>query len=131
MATKAHPGNFDCHANAEPHEPLFILLARDPLAAPLVAMWAAARTGDYASLDELQERLIDAAETKAPADFEKLHDAWHCAHAMDAYRAGQPYCRVCLCTEDFACERGCAWANAERTVCDNPRCVAAAKDASP
>lgn len=43
MGTKNNPGNFDCYANAEPDEPMFILLARDPLAPILVELWASLR----------------------------------------------------------------------------------------
>lgn len=31
MGTKNNPGAFDCYANAEPDEPMFVLLARDLL----------------------------------------------------------------------------------------------------
>jgi hypothetical protein len=31
MGTKSNPGPFDCYAKAEPDEPMFVLLARDPL----------------------------------------------------------------------------------------------------
>ena len=40
MGTKNNPGHFDCYANAEPDEPMFILLARDPDAPTLVELWA-------------------------------------------------------------------------------------------
>lgn len=40
MGTKLKPGTFDCYANAEPDEPMFTLLARDPMAAILVRLWA-------------------------------------------------------------------------------------------
>lgn len=40
MGTKAKPGTFDCYANAAPNEPMFILLARDPMAPLLIRMWA-------------------------------------------------------------------------------------------
>lgn len=40
MGTKQDPGKFDCYKNAEPDEPMFILLARDPLAPILVEAWA-------------------------------------------------------------------------------------------
>ena len=30
-----------------------------------------------------------------------------------------PTCRSCGCTEDFACEDGCAWANSDQTLCTN------------
>lgn len=43
MGTKNNPAPFDCYANAEPDEPMFILLARDRLAPSLVEMWAATR----------------------------------------------------------------------------------------
>lgn len=43
MGTKNNPGEFDCYANAEPDEPMFVLLARDPLAPLLVEMWAMMR----------------------------------------------------------------------------------------
>lgn len=46
MGTKNNPGNFDCYTNAEPDEPMFILLGRDPLAPALVKIWAAMRRGD-------------------------------------------------------------------------------------
>jgi hypothetical protein len=40
MGTKKHPGRFDCHANAKPDEPMFVLLGRDPMAGALVRVWA-------------------------------------------------------------------------------------------
>jgi hypothetical protein len=43
MGTKTNPGDFDCYARAEPDEPLFTLLGRDPLAGILVMIWAEAR----------------------------------------------------------------------------------------
>jgi hypothetical protein len=43
MGTKLSPGKFDCYAAAEPDEPMFILLARDPLAPILVEAWASLR----------------------------------------------------------------------------------------
>ncbi len=46
MGTKNQPGEFDCYANAEPDEPLFILLGRDKHAPTLVWLWAALRELD-------------------------------------------------------------------------------------
>lgn len=40
MGTKLKPGQFDCYENAAPDEPMFVLLARDPLAPILVRLWA-------------------------------------------------------------------------------------------
>ena len=63
MGTKNNPGDFDCYANAEPDEPMFILLGRDPIAPALVERWAAAR-----------EMLGD--------DPKKVAEAYECAEAM-------------------------------------------------
>jgi hypothetical protein len=43
MGTKNNPGAYDCYENAEPDEPMFILLARDAGAPALVEAWAMAR----------------------------------------------------------------------------------------
>jgi hypothetical protein len=44
MGTKQNPGPFDCYAAAAPDEPMFVLLARDPLAPALVREWARQRS---------------------------------------------------------------------------------------
>lgn len=41
MGTKNNPGEFDCYANAEPDEPMFVLLGRDRGAPAVVEMWCA------------------------------------------------------------------------------------------
>jgi hypothetical protein len=41
MGTKNNPGKFDCYANAEPDEPMFVLLGRDPTAPFVVTFWRA------------------------------------------------------------------------------------------
>ena len=46
MATKNNPGAFDCYANAEPDEPMFVLLGRDKHAPTLVWLWATLRELD-------------------------------------------------------------------------------------
>jgi hypothetical protein len=46
MGTKNNPGEFDCYANALPDEPMFVLLARDPLFFDLVLAWARNRARD-------------------------------------------------------------------------------------
>lgn len=40
MGTKNNPGNYDYYAKAKDDEPMFILLARDPMAPVLVRLWA-------------------------------------------------------------------------------------------
>ena len=66
MGTKNTPGRFDCYANAEPDEPMFILLGRDPMAGALVLEWA-----------ELRKARGE--------DPEKLAEAIACAEAMNAW----------------------------------------------
>jgi hypothetical protein len=43
MGTKKNPAKYDCYANADPNEPMFILLGRDLGAYALVEAWADAR----------------------------------------------------------------------------------------
>ncbi len=63
MGTKNKPGKFDCYDKAEPDEPVFVLLGRDPHASALVEMWANVR-------QELGE------------DPEKVAEARHCSDEM-------------------------------------------------
>jgi hypothetical protein len=67
MGTKNNPGPFDCYANAEPDEPMFILLGRDKHAPLLVELWAALR----------------ALNGESP---EKVKEALDCAEAMKSWR---------------------------------------------
>lgn len=66
MGTKNEPGAFDCYANAEPDEMMFVLLARDRLGGALVRVWAAAR------------------EAMGGEDAAKIEEARRCADVMDA-----------------------------------------------
>jgi hypothetical protein len=68
MATKNHPGTFDCYDKAHPDEPMFILLGRDPMAGALVREWVHWR----------------AATGEQPA---KLAEALRCAIDLDAWAA--------------------------------------------
>ena len=56
MGTKNRPGKFDCYTAAEPDEPMFVLLGRDPLAGALVRLWCVARDGtdEIAQINEAQ-----------------------------------------------------------------------------
>jgi len=40
MGTKKNPGKFDCYEKAKDDEPMFVLLARDPLFQELLELWA-------------------------------------------------------------------------------------------
>lgn len=55
MGTKNNPGQFDCYANAEPDEPMFVLLGRDKHAPTLVWLWAALRELDGEQTDVVSE----------------------------------------------------------------------------
>lgn len=68
MSTKLNPGAFDCYAAAAPDEPMFILLARDPLAPVLVDIWT-------------QLRML-----RTSPDLAKLAEAMDCAEAMRKWK---------------------------------------------
>lgn len=58
MGSKSKPGVFDCYANAEPDEPMFVLLGRDKCAPVLVQLWAEMRRvlgEDPAKVKEAEE----------------------------------------------------------------------------
>lgn len=46
MGTKKNPAKYDCYANADPNEPMFILLGRDFGAPVLIEKWALKREND-------------------------------------------------------------------------------------
>lgn len=69
MGTKNNPGKYDCYEKAEPDEPMFVLLGRDPMAPSVVMAWA-------------------AAEMDARGDSDKVQEAIACATAMDEWHAG-------------------------------------------
>lgn len=73
MGSKKNPGKFDCYEAAEDDEPMFVLLARDPLASALVVEWACRR----ATRDELPLSDHDAA---------KVVEARQCAADMEKWR---------------------------------------------
>jgi hypothetical protein len=88
MGTKDEPGKFDCYANAEPDEPMFVLLGRDPMAGALVREWARWRE----------------ATGEAP---EVVKEARDCAVMMDARataRGKHPVDHAYISLEDCAQE---------------------------
>ena len=76
MATKNDPGEFDCHAAADPDEPIFTLRARDPLAPALVRAWLAMRR---------VVRPMSAERDKA-RETRKRREAGALADAMELWR---------------------------------------------
>lgn len=73
MGTKNNPGTFDCYANAEPDEPMFVLLGRDPHAHYAVRQWAFAR-----------KAMIENG-AKPQSDMAMVDEAIECAEAMERY----------------------------------------------
>lgn len=72
MGTKNNPGKFDCYAAAEPDEPMFVLLGRDPVAGSLVRAWVRVR------------RVLGWGKP------EKMTEALECADAMDEWARRDP-----------------------------------------
>lgn len=75
MGTKNQPGSFDCYANADPDEPMFILLARDACAPAAVEKWI-----------EYREGLIRLG-VKPESDRKMLDEARQCVENMRTWRA--------------------------------------------
>lgn len=64
MGTKNNPGDYDCYVNAEPDEPMFVLLARDPLAPILVELWASLRQHNSGNPSKVAEARHCAREMR-------------------------------------------------------------------
>jgi hypothetical protein len=75
MGSKNEPGKYDCYANAEPDEPMFVILARDPSAPELVEQWAIRRVN-----------LISEGK-KPESDYALVEEARECADKMRQWRA--------------------------------------------
>lgn len=76
MGTKNNPGNFDCYTNADPNEPMFILLGRDKNAPSLVDLWARQREIDDEDPAKVQEARDCAENMRAWAGVEKPVQAY-------------------------------------------------------
>lgn len=68
MATKNNPGKFDCYEKAEPDEPVFVLLGRDPAAAFCVTLWLALREELDGPGEQIDEARVCAAAMEAWAE---------------------------------------------------------------
>src|SRR5260370_1328762 len=88
MGTKNKPGKFDCYANAEPDEPMFVLLGRDRLAAHLVSIWSKVRMGDMeaAGVVFLDMMAKHAVAYGIEPDVDKASEAMDCSFAMFKFR---------------------------------------------
>ncbi len=96
MSTKNNPGPFDCYAKAAPDEPMFVLLARDPLAPDLVREWTKLRAAEVRTAIEgasaiEQWRFATDKIWHLNRDDQKIYEALECARAMEKWRiANQP-----------------------------------------
>ncbi len=93
MGTKNNPGAYDCYANAEPDEPMFILLARDLTAEFLVAAWTAIRAGDLVRAVKIMVDAHEAWQSSCkpllPMTAPKSVEAQQCSKAMRCWREGK------------------------------------------
>ena len=82
MGTKNRPAKFDCYKNAEPDEPMFVLLARDEKAPGIVREWVAVRRRQRCKEQDVIDRdlLSDEKELEALA----------VADAMQKWRTSDP-----------------------------------------
>lgn len=78
MGTKNNPGKFDCYAKAEPDEPLFVLLARDPAAPVLIYLWTIIRE----LRGETEEKRAEAHQL-----IDQMFD-WQIAHGIKTEGVG-------------------------------------------
>ena len=69
MATKNNPSEYDCYQNAEPDEPIFVLVARDITAPDTIRDWCMHRV----------------KEGKNGADDDQIQAALGCANLMEAW----------------------------------------------
>lgn len=72
MGTKEKPTKYNGYAKAEPDEPMFVLLARDPDAADLVDEWVKRQELRGTSRDKLNEALACAQDMRAWRNRPKL-----------------------------------------------------------
>jgi hypothetical protein len=88
VGTKNKPGSFDCYASAEPDEPMFTLLARDPLAGHLVSVWSKLRYGDIEAAHAVFCDMVTKHSSRytLTPDVAKAGEAMDCSLAMFDWR---------------------------------------------
>lgn len=88
MGTKNNPGKFDCYANAKPDEPMFVLLARDQMAAFLTSIWSKVRAGDVEAASVVFTKMLHEVGPRymMKPDMAKSGEAIECAMAMFDWR---------------------------------------------
>lgn len=97
MGTKNNPGKFDCYANAEPDEPMFVLLGRDRHASVLVWLWAKLRELDGEGEEKVKEAENCAfAMVKWGADRNRKHVGLSKAAEVLVHELADSYYSVCV-----------------------------------
>lgn len=110
MGTKRNPGRFDCYAKAEPDEPLFVLLARDPTAALTVTIWM--------KLRDLRRRagphrVEDAEQIEEAREIARAMETWASEHGRDEPRVQEIFEEMILdCADVIRARREGARADA-------------------
>lgn len=91
--TKNNPGPYDCHANAEPDEPMFTLLARDVTAQYFVAAWVSVRCGDVPLacklMDDAAKELRKVGKPIKEWTDPKMIEAAQCSQDMRMWLLGK------------------------------------------
>lgn len=90
MGTKTNPGKYDCLSKLEPDEPYFVLMARDPLAARLVDLWASLSHGTPAGARQFFDELLKIAMPEQLQPAAKVAEAYRCAASMEAWLDARP-----------------------------------------
>lgn len=90
MGSRNNPGKFDCYSKAEPDEPMFTLLGRDPMASMLVNLWCdiAERMGkNPEKIEEARKCAMEMAlwsEAREAKDYHLNEVVPHMIAAMDS-----------------------------------------------
>jgi hypothetical protein len=74
MGTKNDPAEYDCHSNALPDEPIFVLVARDKSAPGLIRTWCTMRLAEM------------GAGIRSTDELPQIREAQACADAMEQWR---------------------------------------------
>jgi len=83
MGTKANPGPFDCYVLARDDEPMFTVIARDPMMPVLVRLWADIQLAGMASGHVPDDQVGRECEKVAEAlKVARDAEAWREAHVI-------------------------------------------------
>lgn len=85
MFSKNNPSSYDCYKNAEPDEPMFVLLARDEKAPGVVVEWVLRRA--FSAVPGVVPADAKKALENAGKLDAKASEALDCAAAMEAWKA--------------------------------------------